>query len=113
MLICFYSVIYLIFCLQVTDLAAITENRGSLNHGLEEEIKGEQTQDSVEFWDRNWLVVAGSVLVTSAVISVLTIIMVNRRKDNRSFKGSNPDTCDVCCSLCLCCCLCPSLANSS
>ena len=113
MLICFYSVIYLILCLQVADLAAIIANRETLNHGLEEEIKGEQTQDNVELWDRNWLVVVGSVLVTSVVISVITIIMVKRRKDNQNFKGSNPDTCDVCCSLCLCCCLCPSLANSS
>ena len=105
MLLSCYSVIYLIFCLQVTDLAAITENRGSLIHGLEEEIKEERTQDSVELWDKNWLVVVGSVLVTSAVISVLTIIFLKRKKDFRSGYPGGRDACDICCSLCCCCCV--------
>ena len=122
------SVIYLIFCLQVADLAAITENRGSLIYGLKEEIKGEQTQDSVELHrdleeertndnvelrDRNWLVVAGSVLVTSAVISVLTIIFLKRKRDFRSGYPGGRDACDICCSLCCCCCVLHGLITPS
>ena len=118
------SVIYLIFYLQIADLAAITDNRKTLIHGLEEEIKEEQTQDNVdleeervkdrvELWDRNWLVIVGSVLVTSVVISVLTIMCLKRKKDFRSAYPGTHDACDICCSLCCCCCVCLNLTGSS